>query len=49
MFDADEEDVMAEFRHMKSEMKRLGFETIEEYKEYLAFVETRKTKQNYQM
>ena len=49
LFDADEEDVMAEFRHMKSEMKRLGIESMEEYEEYIAFAEIRKVKKNLQM
>lgn len=49
LFDADEEDVMAEFRHMKSEMKRLGIESMDEYEEYLAFAEIRKVKKNLQM
>lgn len=44
LFDADEQSVMAEFKRMKSEMKRLGFETMEEYKEYLEFVEMKKAK-----
>lgn len=35
---------MAEFKRMKSEMKRLGFETMEEYKEYLEFLEMKKAK-----
>ncbi len=44
LFDMDEQAVMAEFKRMKSEMKRLGFETMEEYKEYLKFVEMKKAK-----
>lgn len=44
LFDADEQAVMAEFKRMKSEMKRLGFETLEEYKEYLEFLEMKKAK-----
>ena len=44
LFGADEQAVMAEFKRMKSEMKRLGFETMEEYKEYLEFLEMKKAK-----
>lgn len=29
---------------MKAEMKRLGFETMTEYREYLDFIESRKAK-----
>lgn len=35
---------MAEFKRMKSEMQRLGFETMQEYEEYLEFVDMKKTK-----
>lgn len=49
LFDADEQEIMAEFKRMKSEMQRLGFETMEEYKEYLEFVEMRKAKKNFEM
>lgn len=41
---------MAEFRHVKAEMLRLGFETLEEYCEYLDFLEMKKTrKKNFEM
>lgn len=49
LFDADEQAVMVEFKRMKSEMKRLGFETMEEYKEYLEFLEMKKAKKDFQM
>lgn len=42
--DIDEQVVMAEFKRMKSEMQRLGFETMQEYEEYLEFVDMKKTK-----
>lgn len=41
--DIDEQVVMAEFKRMKSEMQRRGFETMQEY-EYLEFVDMKKTK-----
>lgn len=40
----EEQVVMAEFKRTKSAMKRLGFETMEEYKEYLEFLEMKKAK-----
>ena len=48
--DVDGQDDMAEFRHVKAEMLRLGFETLEEYCEYLDFLEMKKTrKKNFEM
>lgn len=48
--DVDGQDDMAEFRHVKAEMLRLGFETLEEYCEYLDFLEMKKTrKTNFEM
>lgn len=44
LFNMDEQAVMAEFKRMKSEMQRLGFETLQEYEEYLEFVEMKKAK-----
>ena len=35
---------MAEFRHIIAEMQRLGFETLEEYEEYLDFLEMKRAK-----
>ncbi len=40
----DEQAVMEEFKRMKAEMKRLGSETMTEYREYLDFIESRKAK-----
>lgn len=42
--DTDETDAVAEFRHIKAEMQRLGFETLEEYEEYLDFLELKRAK-----
>ena len=42
--DTDENDAVAEFRHIKAEMQRLGFETLEEYEEYLDFLEVKRAK-----
>lgn len=42
--DTDETDAVAEFRHIKAEMQRLGFETLEEYEEYLDFLEMKRAK-----
>lgn len=42
--DTDEQAVMAEFKRIKSEMQRLGFETIQEYEEYLEFLDMKKAK-----
>ena len=44
LFNMDEQAVMTEFKRMKSEMQRLGFESMQEYKEYLEFVDMKKTK-----
>ena len=46
LFEMDEQAVMAEFKRMKAEMQRLGFETMSEYREYLDFVEMKKIKKN---
>ena len=35
---------MAEFRHVKAEMQRLSFETLEKYAEDLDFLEMKRTK-----
>lgn len=40
----DETDTVAEFKHLKEEMQRLGFETLDEYEEYLDFLEMKKAK-----
>ena len=42
--DTDETDAVAEFRHITAEMQRLGFETLEEYEEYLDFLEVKRAK-----
>lgn len=42
--DTDETDAVAEFKHIKAEMQRLGFETLEEYEEYLDFLEMKRIK-----
>ena len=42
--DTAENDAVAEFRHIKAEMQRLGFETLEEYEEYLDFLEVKRAK-----
>ena len=42
--DADEQDIIAEFKHVKAEMQRLSFETLEKYAEDLDFLEMKRTK-----
>ena len=42
--ETEETDIVAEFRRLKAEMQRLGFETLEEYEEYLDFLEMKRIK-----
>jgi len=48
-YGSDETDAVAEFRHIKAEMHRLGFKTFEEYEAYLYFLEIKRAmKRNFQ-
>ena len=44
--DNDDGDSVADFKFVKSEMQRLGFDTYEEYDDYLAYMERKKQRRS---
>lgn len=45
----DEESDIAEFKHVRDEMERLGFETLDEYFDYLDYIEQRQKRKSSSM